>query len=129
MAEKRELGTEQIAACHRIMGLPNEEMAEITAKQDGKIRDYGMEIPLEGVKLVVIDEAHKATKEHVFAKVLRAIWERNKLHRVLALTAAPGRNMTNVSEVVQNLFISHIEPRDQYSRMCIKKLYKRSLRQ
>ncbi|XP_040174747.1 uncharacterized protein LOC120906800 [Anopheles arabiensis] len=67
--------------------------------------------PANQVRLVVIDEAHKAKGRYAYTDVIRLLAETNPCFRVLALSATPGRTLEDVAEVLKNLLISHIEVR------------------
>uniref|UniRef100_A0A182X979 Fanconi anemia group M protein n=1 Tax=Anopheles quadriannulatus TaxID=34691 RepID=A0A182X979_ANOQN len=67
--------------------------------------------PANQVRLVVIDEAHKAKGRYAYTDVIRLLSETNRCFRVLALSATPGRTLEDVAEVLKNLLISHIEVR------------------
>lgn len=79
------------------------------------LNDAEINFPINDIKLVVIDEAHKAKGKYAYVQVVQLIASQNKLFRVLALSATPGRSMSDVAEVVQNLLISHIEVRSENS--------------
>lgn len=150
MAPTRPLVAQQIQACYKIMGFPKDETIELTGKQNKKIRsvawhtkrvfyctpqvvwrdicDNEMNFPIDDVKLVVVDEAHKAKGKYAYTEVVQAIWQHNKLFRVLALSATPGRNMNDVSEVIQNLLISHIEVRRENSIDVVPYVYKKNIK-
>uniref|UniRef100_A0A182SDU8 Helicase ATP-binding domain-containing protein n=1 Tax=Anopheles maculatus TaxID=74869 RepID=A0A182SDU8_9DIPT len=133
MAPTRPLVSQQIEACYRIMGIPRSDTAEVTGKQQRQKRTalwlkkrvfYAtpqvvladlespeQTFPVQQVRLVVIDEAHKAKGRYAYTDVIRLIAERNPFFRVLALSATPGRTLEDVSEVIKNLLISHVEVR------------------
>uniref|UniRef100_A0A1A9Z0H2 Fanconi anemia group M protein n=1 Tax=Glossina pallidipes TaxID=7398 RepID=A0A1A9Z0H2_GLOPL len=67
--------------------------------------------PFKDVKLVVVDEAHKAKGRYAYTEVVQAIARETKCFRVLALSATPGRTQEDVAEVCRNLLISHLEVR------------------
>lgn len=137
MAPTRPLVAQQIDACYQIMGFPKDETVELTGRQAKKIRrvawhskrvfyctpqvvwsdmnDNDINFPINDIKLIVVDEAHKAKGRYAYTEVVQSIWARNKFFRVLALSATPGRNMSDVSEVVQNLLITNIEVRRENS--------------
>lgn len=137
MAPTRPLVAQQIDACYQIMGIPKEETAELTGKQVKKKRavewkskrvfyatpqvvwsdlnDPEVNFPLNDIKLLVIDEAHKAKGKYAYTEVVQSLGARNKSFRVLALSATPGRDIRDVIEVIQNLLISHIEVRSENS--------------
>uniref|UniRef100_A0A182JM35 Uncharacterized protein n=1 Tax=Anopheles atroparvus TaxID=41427 RepID=A0A182JM35_ANOAO len=150
MAPTRPLVAQQIDACYRIMGIPRKDTAEITGKQQRKSRAElwqtkrvfyvtpqvvqadlcapAQAFPVEQVRLVVIDEAHKAKGRYAYTEVIRMIAARNKHFRVLALSATPGRTLQDVAEVIQNLLISHIEVRWENSIDVSPYTFRRKLR-
>uniref|UniRef100_A0A182LUI2 Helicase ATP-binding domain-containing protein n=1 Tax=Anopheles culicifacies TaxID=139723 RepID=A0A182LUI2_9DIPT len=133
MAPTRPLVSQQIEACYRIMGIPRSDTAEVTGKQPRHTRSTLWQtkrvfyatpqvvladleaaeqmFPAQQVRLVVIDEAHKAKGRYAYADVIRRIALRNPYFRVLALSATPGRTLEDVAEVIRNLLISHVEVR------------------
>lgn len=137
MAPTRPLVAQQIDACYRIMGIPKEETAELTGKQLKRSRsaiwqtkcvffatpqvvwsdlnDPDMNFPIDDIKLIVIDEAHKAKGKYAYTEVVQSIMAQNQNVRILALSATPGRNIRDVCEVIQNLHISHVEVRGDNS--------------
>ena len=73
------------------------------------------EFPATEIKLIVVDEAHKARGKYAYCEVIRIINERNQNFRVLALSATPGRKTEDIIEIIQNLLIAHIEIRTDNS--------------
>lgn len=128
---------QQINACYDIMGISKEDTVEITGKKSKKQRQefwkskrvfYATpqavlsdmlspeyEFPVQDIRLVVVDEAHKAKGKYAYTEVINYISERNRTFRVLALSATPGRDLKDVREIAQNLLISHIEVRYETS--------------
>ncbi|XP_055375198.1 Fanconi anemia group M protein [Condylostylus longicornis] len=137
MAPTRPLVTQQIDACCKIMGIPKTDIAEMTSKVTRNNRgnewhnkkiffatpqivqrdlsDANIEFPFKHIKLIVVDEAHKAKGKYAYVEVIQSVVEINKNFRVLALTATPGRTITDVLEVIRNLLISNIEIRYENS--------------
>ncbi|XP_050078540.1 Fanconi anemia group M protein [Anopheles maculipalpis] len=133
MAPTRPLVSQQIEACYRIMGIPRSDTAEVTGKQPRQKRtalwrekrvfyatpqvvladleSTEQTFPAQQVRLVVIDEAHKAKGRYAYTDVIRLMAERNRNFRVLALSATPGRTLEDVAEVIKNLLIAHVEVR------------------
>ncbi|KAI4469149.1 fanconi anemia group m fancm family member [Holotrichia oblita] len=131
MAPTKPLVKQQIEACYNIMAIPKETTAELTGtKAQISRKDIWMckrvffitpqvlqndinTVPELGkqIKCIVIDEAHKAKGNHAYCEVLRQITECNKHFRVLALSATPGSTITDVTEIINNLLISHLEIR------------------
>lgn len=148
MAPTRPLVNQQIDACYQIMGFPKDETAELTGKQNKKVRahawrtkrvfyatpqvvwsdlnDAEMQFPIGDIKLIVVDEAHKAKGKYAYVEVVQAIASRNKMFRVLALSATPGKSLKDVAEVVQNLLISHIEVRRETSIDVVQYVHKKT---
>lgn len=137
MAPTRPLVAQQIDACYQIMGIPKDDTVELTGKQNKRIRrtawhskrvffvtpqvvwsdinDPEISFPIADVKLVVVDEAHKAKGKYAYTDVVASIAARNQMFRILALSATPGRTINDVVQVVQNLLISHVEVRSERS--------------
>lgn len=133
MAPTKPLVAQQIDACYQIMGISKDDTAEITGQQkkENRLKQWQLKrvfyatpqsvvsdiddpnFPIQSIKLVVIDEAHKAKGKYAYCEVIRIIKEKNELFRVLALSATPGRKSNDVAEVVHNLLISHIEVRTE----------------
>lgn len=85
------------------------------------------EFPFDLVKLIVIDEAHKAKGKYAYTEVTQAIAKNTKCFRVLALSATPGRTIDDVAEVCRNLLISHLEVRWDTSLDVVPYVHKRSM--
>lgn len=137
MAPTKPLVTQQIDACYKIMGIPKEDTVELTGKiiktarvnfwktkrvffvtpqiVVSDLNDPDIQFPINSIKLIVVDEAHRAKGKYAYTEVIQTIYSRNKLFRVLALSATPGRKIEDVGEIVQNLLISHIEVRCENS--------------
>ncbi|KAJ6639999.1 Fanconi anemia group M protein like [Pseudolycoriella hygida] len=133
MAPTKPLVSQQIEACFQVMGISKEDTAEITGQQkkENRLKQWQSKrvfyatpqsvvsdiedpnFPIKSIKLVVIDEAHKAKGKYAYCEVIRIIKGRNEMFRVLALSATPGRKTNDVAEVVHNLLISHIEVRTE----------------
>lgn len=150
MAPTRPLVAQQIEACYQIMAFPKDETIELTGKQNKKNRaaawhskrvfyctpqvvwsdmnDNDINFPINDVKLIVVDEAHKAKGKYAYTEVVQSIWSRNKHFRVLALTATPGRTINDVCEVVQNLMISKIEVRRECSIDVAPYVFKKNIK-
>ncbi|XP_062538751.1 uncharacterized protein LOC134207027 [Armigeres subalbatus] len=150
MAPTRPLVNQQIEACYKIMGIPKEDTAEMTGRQQKKnrtglwqskrvfyvtpqvvladINSPEQNFPVDGVKLVVVDEAHKAKGRYAYTEVIKAIATTNRNFRVLALSATPGRTLEDVAEVIKNLLISHIEVRWENSIDVSPYTFKKNIR-
>ncbi|KAH8317125.1 hypothetical protein KR074_001257 [Drosophila pseudoananassae] len=71
----------------------------------------GATFPFASVKLIVVDEAHRAKGRYAYTQVADSMMAHNRNFRMLALSATPGRNMEDVATVCQNLFISNLQVR------------------
>ncbi|XP_069964483.1 DEAD-box ATP-dependent DNA helicase Fancm [Bactrocera oleae] len=156
MAPTRPLVAQQIEACQRVMPFPDEDTVELTGKlhrnsrkeiwkkkrvffatpqvvlsdmfaDDDKCQS-DLNFPFKQVKLIVVDEAHRAKGRYAYTEVVRAMKERNNYFRVVALSATPGRTMEDIAEVVQNLLISHIEVRCDTSEDVLPYIHKRNMK-
>ncbi|KAF4083802.1 hypothetical protein AMELA_G00121480 [Ameiurus melas] len=135
LAPTKPLVAQQIEACYRVMGIPQQHMAELTGSTPAPqrrdlwrsrrvffltpqvmVNDLSRNTcPAPQIKCVVIDEAHKASGNHAYCQVVRELWNQTKQFRVLALSATPGADMKAVQQVISNLLISHIELRSEES--------------
>ena len=133
VAPTRPLVTQQQQACHSICGLPWDTAIELTGSTRRALRDdewqtkrifYMTPQTFENdllsttcdprdVVCVVVDEAHRATGNYAYCKVIRHLMYHNPHFRVLALTATPGSHADKVQEVVNNLHINRIEIRTE----------------
>ncbi|XP_051578748.1 Fanconi anemia group M protein isoform X3 [Myxocyprinus asiaticus] len=147
MAPTKPLVSQQIEACYRVMGIPQEHMAELTgttAAQQRRelwrskrvffltpqvmVNDLSRNTcPAAQVKCVVIDEAHKATGNHAYCQVVRELRNQTQQFRVLALSATPGGDVKAVQQVISNLLISHIELRSEDSPDVKSHVHQRSV--
>ncbi|XP_038122822.1 uncharacterized protein LOC6050823 [Culex quinquefasciatus] len=150
MAPTKPLVNQQIQACHNVTGISLDDTAEMTGRQSktnraelwrtkrvfyatpqsvqSDINSPDQIFPFERVKLVVIDEAHKAKGNYAYCEVIRAIVSRTTNFRVLALSATPGRTLEDVTEVIRNLLISHIEVRWENSIDVAQYTFKKNIR-
>ncbi|XP_030383173.1 ATP-dependent DNA helicase MPH1 [Scaptodrosophila lebanonensis] len=153
MAPTRPLVSQQINACQKIMPLPPEDTVELTGKLPRAKRaelwankrvffatpqvvqsdmlDSGendVQFPFGAIKLLVVDEAHRAKGRYAYTQVAESIFARNPYFRVLALSATPGRTIDDVAAVCRNLFISHLEVRSDNSIDVVQYVHQRSFR-
>ncbi|VDI57127.1 fanconi anemia group M protein [Mytilus galloprovincialis] len=135
MAPTKPLVAQQIEACYNIMGVPQEDTAEMTGTMaPTERRKVWLEkrvffltpqvimndlsrgtCPAVDVRCLVIDEAHKATGNHAYCQVVRELIKYTSEFRILALSATPGGDIKAVQQVLANLLISHIEIRTEES--------------
>ncbi|XP_015792090.1 Fanconi anemia group M protein homolog [Tetranychus urticae] len=136
MAPTRPLVKQQMEACFDIVGIPREDIVELTGhttpfkrqdewetkrlffltpqvmQNDLFLNDY---CPAEKIKCIVVDEAHKATGGYAYTRVIEEVHRRNNQFRVLALSATPGKDLIHIKQVLKNLLISKIEFRSEES--------------
>ncbi|KAL7675582.1 hypothetical protein ACOME3_001849 [Neoechinorhynchus agilis] len=69
------------------------------------------------IRCVVFDEAHRATGNYAYVKVIELLCQLSpsRNFRVLALTATPGSDHHAIQSVIDNLLIAHIELRTEES--------------
>ena len=133
MAPTRPLVNQQIEACHKVVGIPQEHTAEITGKMNPAERKRVWEqkrvffatpqtltndmkkggCPMESIVCMVFDEAHRAQGDYAYCTVIRQIAAVTRYFRVLALSASPGSDVKHIQGVISNLLISHIEIRSE----------------
>ncbi|KAH8355362.1 hypothetical protein KR093_011718 [Drosophila rubida] len=152
MAPTRPLVSQQIAACQKIMPFPADDTVELTGRLPRAKRAElwaskrvffatpqvvqsdmldvgdGLQFPFDAVKLLVVDEAHRARGRYAYTQVTESIMARNRNFRMLALSATPGRTMEDVASVCSNLYISHLEVRWDQSIDVQPYIHQRSLR-
>lgn len=135
VAPTKPLVAQQVDACFNIVGIPRSETTLLTGDTAPALRvdewsskrvffmtpqtlqndiSHGYADP-KSIVLLVIDEAHRATGEYAYAKVVKRIRQYNPYFRLLALTATPGSKVETVQEIIDNLGISHIEIRTEDS--------------
>ena len=151
MTPTRPLVAQQIDACYSIVGLNPEVMTEMTGTQQPTTRSAlwkskriffltpqvfindlsrGACDPMS-IRCLIIDEAHKAQKNHAYCQVVRELSRTNSLFRILALSATPGNDIKvcqnfyiqyfipkifqDVQQVISNILISHVEIRSEES--------------
>ncbi|KAK1687741.1 hypothetical protein BDP55DRAFT_659327 [Colletotrichum godetiae] len=135
VAPTKPLVAQQVDACFNIVGIPRSETTLLTGDTAPTLRvdewaskrvffmtpqtlqndiSHGYADP-KSIVLLVIDEAHRATGEYAYAKVVKRIRQYNPYFRLLALTATPGSKVETVQEIIDNLGISHIEIRTEDS--------------
>ncbi|XP_054711011.1 Fanconi anemia group M protein-like [Uloborus diversus] len=135
MAPTRPLVAQQIEACFKVTGIPQEDTTQMTGTNVSEQRKLMWQkkrvffltpqvlandlvrniCPAASIKCVVVDEAHKALGNHSYCQVIRELCSFTTNFRVLALTATPGSETQSVKQVLSNLLISHVEMRTEDS--------------
>ncbi|KAK9370603.1 P-loop containing nucleoside triphosphate hydrolase protein [Lipomyces kononenkoae] len=136
MAPTRPLVAQQAEACYKLVGIPRADTAMLIGSvaspavreeiwQEKRVffvtpqtldndLKRGVVDPKKIVCLVV-DEAHRATGDYSYVKVVQYVQRFNKELRILALSATPGSSVEAVQNVITNLNISHAEIRTEKS--------------
>ncbi|KAK1969927.1 type III restriction enzyme [Colletotrichum sublineola] len=149
VAPTKPLVAQQVDACFNIVGIPRSETTLLTGDTAPALRvdewsskrvffmtpqtlqndiSHGYADP-KSIVLLVIDEAHRATGEYAYAKVVKRIRQYNPYFRLLALTATPGSKIETVQEIIDNLGISHIEIRTEDSIDIRQYIHQRNVEQ
>jgi len=122
---------QQIQACYKIMGIPASDTAVLTGRVSAEHRSllwkerrvffctpqtvekdmtaYRCDASL--VVCIVFDEAHKASGNYAYTKVVELIEAAGAKFRILGLSATPGGEIKSIQKVVDALRISKIEAR------------------
>ncbi|KAJ4415094.1 3'-5' DNA helicase [Gnomoniopsis sp. IMI 355080] len=135
VAPTKPLASQQVEACLNVAGIPRSDATLLTGEiapslregEWGKRRLFFMtpqtlqndlskgHADPKSIVLLVIDEAHRATGDYAYVKVVEFLRRFNQSFRVLALTATPGSTVEGVQEVIDSLGISTIEIRTEES--------------
>ncbi|QRW05020.1 Helicase conserved C-terminal domain [Ceratobasidium sp. AG-Ba] len=145
VAPTKPLVAQQIEACHDSCGIPGRDAIELTGTVTKPLRRRAWEerrifymtpqtfindlqdgtCDAQDIVLVVIDEAHRATGAYAYVTIVHYLMAHNPYHRILALSATPGKNSESVQAIVDGLHISRIEIRDEHSMDLQKYMFKR----
>jgi len=63
--------------------------------------------------LLVFDEAHRAVKDYAYTSIARYYVQQSSHPVILAMTASPGSEKSKMEEICNNLYIEHIEYRNE----------------
>ena len=74
--------------------------------------DYGR-VALENFALIVFDEAHRAVGDYAYTRIARKYIDHSLCPVILGLTASPGAENKRIHEVCNNLFVEHLEQRNE----------------
>lgn len=135
VAPTKPLVSQQIDACFHIAGIPRSQTTLLTGDVAPALRaeewaskrvffmtpqtlendlSSGYADP-KSIGLLVVDEAHRATGNYSYVKVVSFLRRFTSSFRILALTATPGSKVESVQEVIDSLGISHVEIRTEES--------------
>ncbi|TGZ70613.1 hypothetical protein CRM22_003107 [Opisthorchis felineus] len=138
MAPTRPLVAQQLTACGRLIGLSSDTTVELTGSTPQtkrqrlwtNLRAFFLTpqvlmndlqagvCPSADLRLLIFDEAHKATGNHAYCQVIRLLTappHNHRLFRVVALSATPASDIQGVQTILANLLISHLELRTDTS--------------
>ncbi|RKF81530.1 ATP-dependent DNA helicase mph1 [Golovinomyces cichoracearum] len=135
VAPTKPLVSQQVDACFNVVGIPRSQTTMLTGSQVPALRAEewvakrvffmtpqtlendlvsGIADPKK-IVLLVIDEAHRATGNYSYVRVVKFLRRFNQSFRILALTATPGSSVEAVQEIIDNLEISKVEIRTEES--------------
>ncbi|KAH8648972.1 hypothetical protein BGZ60DRAFT_422745 [Tricladium varicosporioides] len=149
VAPTKPLVAQQVEACFGIVGIPKSQTTMLTGEQAPALRaeewakkrvffmtpqtlenDLGTGIAdPKKIVLLVVDEAHRATGNYAYVKVVKFLRRFNKSFRILALTATPGASVEAVQEVIDGLEISKVEIRTEESMDIREYVHRRNIDQ
>lgn len=135
VAPTKPLVSQQVEACLNIAGIPRSDTTLLTGETPPVLREGAWESKRlffmtpqtlmndlskgyadpKSIVLLVIDEAHRATGDYAYVKVVEFLRRFSKSFRVIALTATPGSKVESVQQVIDSLGISHVEIRSEES--------------
>jgi len=133
LAPTKPLVSQQVEACHKIMGIPESMTTRLMGNIAPAERDRLWKekrlfyctpqtarndcikevVPLDQIVCVVIDEAHRAVGNYSYVDFVRRVREVTSNFRILALSATPGKAKANVQDVINNLLIANIDYRSE----------------
>ncbi|KAI1376320.1 P-loop containing nucleoside triphosphate hydrolase protein [Hypoxylon crocopeplum] len=135
VAPTKPLVSQQVDACFTIAGIPRSQTTLLTGEISPALRaeeweskrvffmtpqtlendlSSGFADP-KSIGLLVVDEAHRATGNYSYVKVVSFLRRFTSSFRILALTATPGSKVESVQEVIDSLGISNVEIRTEES--------------
>ncbi|KUI66390.1 ATP-dependent DNA helicase MPH1 [Cytospora mali] len=149
VAPTKPLASQQVEACLNVAGIPRSQATLLTGETSPSLREGEWErrrlffmtpqtlqndlskgyADPKSIALLVIDEAHRATGDYAYVKVVEFIRRFNKSFRVLALTATPGSTVEGVQAVIDSLGISAVEIRTEESIDIRQYVHSRDVRQ
>jgi ERCC4-related helicase len=70
-------------------------------------------LSLTDFMLLIFDEAHRAVKDYAYTFIAKEYMKQSIYPLILALTASPGSDKQRMQEICDNLFIEHLEYRNE----------------
>jgi ERCC4-related helicase len=68
---------------------------------------------LKDFGLIVFDEAHRAIKDYAYTLISKKYMEQSSNPLIVAMTASPGSDKDRIQQICNNLYIEHIEYRNE----------------
>jgi len=68
---------------------------------------------LKDFGLVIFDEAHRAIKDYAYTLISKKYMEQSSNPLILAMTASPSSDKNRIQQICNNLYIEHIEYRNE----------------
>jgi ERCC4-related helicase len=68
---------------------------------------------LKDFGLIVFDEAHRAIKDYAYTLISKKYMEQSPNPLIVAMTASPGSDQNRIQQICNNLYIEHIEYRNE----------------
>ncbi|XP_042062897.1 DEAD-box ATP-dependent RNA helicase FANCM [Salvia splendens] len=132
-APSRPLVLQQIEACHKIVGIPQEWTIDLTGQKSPSRRAefwkckrvffvtsqvlekdiHSGSCLVKNLVCLVIDEAHHASGNYSYCVAVRELMDASTQLRILGLSATPGSNQKTIQHVIDNLQISTLEYRSE----------------
>ena len=147
-APTRPLVAQQIEACRKVMGIPEDRTIELNGGKAVSEREVVWQkggtvffatpqtiendivrgiCPKERIVLVIYDECHRAVGKHAYAVVAKHLSRHNVVHRCIGLSATPGGDRARLQEVCTNLSIARIEFRAETDAAIKKYVHHRDI--
>jgi hypothetical protein len=141
MAPTLPLVSQQAEACYNIMGIPEKDTAILTGKikpaarfelwrtrrvfyctpqtvQKDLLSEEATSFASQ-VCCIVLDEAHKASGDYAYTKVVEQLELASAKFRIVGLSATPGTTIKAIQQVVQALRTTKIEARQEVCRFTL----------
>ncbi|KAI7741881.1 hypothetical protein M8C21_022455 [Ambrosia artemisiifolia] len=123
-APSRPLVMQQIEACHKTVGIPQERAVDLTGQTNPTKRAF---LWKDKQIFFVTPQAHRASGNYSYCVVVRELMAVPVQLRILALTATPGYNVKTVQQVIDNLQISRLEYRSDSDHDVMRYVHDRKL--
>ncbi|CAO2148005.1 unnamed protein product [Urochloa humidicola] len=127
-APSRPLVTQQIEACHNMVGIPQEWTIDLRGDRNPSSRSIHWKSKrvffvtpqilqndvksgicnVKQIVCLVIDEAHRASGNYAYCIAIQELLAARVPLRILALTATPGSKHASIQSVINNLCISEL---------------------